>query len=261
MSHAIDPELIAELAERVADVRERIARACERASRSPEEVTLVGACKRQPLPRIAAGVWAGVTELGENYVQEARDKQAALTELLHAQHGSEPVPVLRWRMIGHLQRNKARKVVGLFDCVDTVDRFSLARELDRRLAASDSTLDVCMQVNLSREEQKAGVAPEDLPALLSDCRDLARLRVVGLMTMPAADPDPQASRSIFARLRELRDTLSREPGGEQLCELNMGMSGDFEVAIEEGSTLVRVGSALYGAREQPAAKPGVPPSD
>jgi pyridoxal phosphate enzyme (YggS family) len=260
MSHAIHPELIAELAERVADIRERISRACRRASRSPEEITLVGACKRQPLPRIAAGVCAGVTELGENYVQEARDKQAALAELLRAQHGSTPIPALRWRMIGHLQRNKARRVIGLFDCIDTVDRLSLARELDKRLAATEDTLDVCVQVNLSREEQKAGVAPEDLPALLAACGDLRHLRVVGLMTMPAANPDPQASRSTFAQLRELRDTLSHGPGGEQLSELNMGMSGDFEVAIEEGSTLVRVGTALYGAREQPVSEPVAPAS-
>ncbi|MBW2282594.1 MAG: YggS family pyridoxal phosphate-dependent enzyme [Deltaproteobacteria bacterium] len=248
MSEVIDPALVREVAERVERVQARIRAACERAERDPAELTLVGACKRQPLERIAAAVCAGVTSLGENYVQEARAKQNALTDLLARHCAPDTAPNPEWRLIGHLQRNKARHAVTLFCAVDSVDRPELARELDKRAGAAGTRIDLCLQVNLSGEASKSGTREADLPELLAACEGLEHVRVIGLMTMPAPSADPEVGRGTFARLRALRDTLSREPGGAGLTALNMGMSGDFEVAIEEGATLVRIGSALFGER-------------
>ena len=233
--------------ERVRSVRERVARACRSAGRLPDDVQLIGVSKRQPAERIAAAVRAGVTQLGENYVQELQQKRAQVASLV----GAERAETVRWRMIGGLQRNKARAVVPLVDSVDSLDRESLAAELDKRAATAGKTLEACIQVNLSHEPQKGGVSEEDLPALLAVCAGLTRLQVVGLMTVPAATPDPEASRPVFAHLRKLRDTLRESPGGGELRELSMGMSGDFEVAIEEGATLIRVGTALFGPRDEP----------
>jgi len=258
VSGAIDRAVLKDVAERLRAIRERIAGACERSGREPGEVRLVGACKRQPLDRVAAALCAGLEELGENYAQEARDKQAPLCALL-AQHfreqpGAGPAPPFRWRMIGHLQRNKAKLAGEIFDAVDTVDRFKLAQALDRRAAEHGRVIELCLQVNLSGESQKAGLPEEQLPDLLAECQALEHARVVGLMTMPAAAPEPEAARPTFARLRALRDTLSQRPEGRHLRELNMGMSGDFEIAVEEGATLVRVGTALFGEREAPAPR-------
>jgi len=250
MSDGIDAAVLADVTERFQQLQTRIAAACARAGRSPDGVTLVGASKRQPLERIAAAVCAGVAELGENYVQETRDKQLALAALLNG-HAGASTPLPRWRLIGHLQRNKAKLAVTLFDAIDTVDRAALAQALDRRAGDAGLTVDVCLQVNLSGEAQKSGAAEAELPALLAACAPLEHVRVVGLMTVPAASDDAQSSRPAFARLRELRDTLCRSAGGESLRELSMGMSGDFEIAIEEGASLIRVGTALFGPRDPP----------
>jgi MAF protein len=230
--------------DRVRAVQERIERACRRAGRPVGEVRLVGVCKGQPPERVAAAVRAGLTELGENYVQELREKRLAVEALLDRAAAAR----LRWRLVGGLQRKKARAVVSLVDAVDSLDRESLAVELDRHAAAAGRVLEACIQVNLSREPQKGGVPEEGAAELLARCAPLESLRVVGLMTIPAENPSPEASRPVFARLRELRDTLRESPGGEELRELSMGMSGDFEIAIEEGATLVRVGTALFGPR-------------
>ena len=247
----------------MAEVLERLGSAARRSGRNPADVTLVGASKRQPLDRIVAAVRCGVTCLGENDVQEARDKRPAVEALLR----ESDCPLPRWHMIGHLQRNKVRAALSLFDVVETVDRLQLASEIDRRVSAlagaADSQdpvgaaeapglFDLFVQVNTSGEPQKAGVAPDDLPALLEACAPLEHVRVVGLMTLPAAAAgvDTGAVREPFARLRELRDHLQDAPGGHALRELSMGMSGDFELAVEEGATLVRVGTALFGARKE-----------
>jgi pyridoxal phosphate enzyme (YggS family) len=235
----------AEVAQRVAAVRARIAAAAERARRAPEDITLVGVTKRQPLERVLAGIRAGVTHLGENYVQEARDKIPAIESALG---GS---PHLCWHLIGHLQRNKAKLVPALFDSVETVDRVELAQALDRRAQLHGERLEVLLQVNVSGESQKSGAAEDELAALWRACRDFESLVVRGLMAIPTASAEPEHNRPAFARLRELRDTLRAEPGGDDLRELSMGMSGDFEVAIEEGSTRVRVGTALFGERTEP----------
>ncbi len=228
------------LPERLAAVRGRIAAAAQRSGRSADDVTLVGACKTVPAARVVEAVQAGLTHLGENYVQEASPK---ITEV----NAALPSPP-QWHLIGSLQRNKAKDAVRHFAMVETLDRASLARELDKRARAAGRSMPVLLQVNLSREEQKSGALEEDLPALLEACAALDALQVQGLMTVPALDADPERSRPAFAALRQLRDRLREAPGGDALTHLSMGMSGDFEVAIEEGATLVRVGTAIFGPR-------------
>lgn len=232
-------------------VRSRIKQACAAAARDPAEVTLIGACKKQPVERIAATVAAGLRHLGANYVQEAREAQQRLAELLDGTHPSDGVEPCRWHLIGHLQRNKAAAAVELFHQIDSVDSPALVEALGRRSEGAQCELDICLQVNLSGEGSKSGVDRRDLSSLLAACGAWPRLHVIGLMTMPAPDPDPAAAAGPFAQLRELRDTLSTQRGGESLRHLNMGMSEDLEVAIAEGATLVRVGRDLFGERPAP----------
>ena len=231
---------------RLEAVRERIRAAAARAGRRPEEITLVGATKTQPTAAVVAAARAGLASVGENYVQEARSKIPKVQEKLEVL--GDPVP--RWHFIGRLQRNKARDVVRLFDVVETVDGVGLAAELDRRARGAERTLDVLLQVNLSEEPSKGGAACDALPELVAACADSPNLRTIGLMTIPALAPDPEANRPVYARLRELAETLGAAAGGEALRELSMGMSGDFEVAIEEGATIVRVGTAIFGVRDR-----------
>ncbi|MDG2334079.1 MAG: YggS family pyridoxal phosphate-dependent enzyme [Myxococcota bacterium] len=259
MSSVIDPGCLAEANERFLAVRTRIQAACTSAGRAASEITLVGACKRQPLDRIAAAVCAGLSQLGENYVQAAQETRPRLADLLAAHFADlgTPAPAPTWRMIGHLQRNKAGPAAGLFHAVDSVDNPRLARALESRARDQGEVVEACIQVNLSGESSKSGCPEGDLPGLLASCAEFSHLRVVGLMTMPAPDPDPEQARETFARLRALRDTLSRREGGAHLHHLNMGMSGDLEVAIEEGATLIRVGTDLFGERTPPPS-PGPP---
>ncbi len=232
----------AELRDRLAAIRERIVAAATRVGRDPAEVTLVAVSKRVPPERIREAIQAGQRVFGENYVQEALAKMRAL-----AAGGGLPED-LRWHLIGRLQRNKARDAVARFHSIETVDRPDLASEIERRAAARGRTVEVLLQVNLSREPQKAGVPEEELPELLGHCAALPHLRVVGLMTLPEPAGDPERLRPVFARLRALRDSLRSVPGGGNLRELSMGMSGDFAIAVEEGATRVRVGTALFGPR-------------
>jgi pyridoxal phosphate enzyme (YggS family) len=183
--------------------------------------------------------------VGESYVQEAVAKLPRVLAQLEA--AGTPPP--RRHFVGRLQRNKARDAVRWFDVIQSVDRAALAQEIGRRAEAAGRDLDVLLQVNLAGELQKAGAPPEALPELLGVCAAQRRLRVVGLMTLPPASPDPEQSRPFFARLRALSDDLRRSEAGADLVQLSMGMSADFEVAIEEGATLVRVGTALFGPRE------------
>jgi pyridoxal phosphate enzyme (YggS family) len=234
----------ADLAVRLAAARERVAGAAERARRRPEDITLVGVAKRKPPELVAAAVRAGLCDVGESYVQEARAKLPIVRAMLEESGHKSP----HWHFIGQLQRNKAAAVARDFGAVQTIDRERLGSELNRRAAQLSRDLAVLLQVDLSGEERKGGAPPAALPALLAASRDWPQLRVVGLMAIPAPADDPEASRPAFARLRELRDALRGQPGGEHLAELSMGMSGDFEVAIEEGATIVRIGTAIFGAR-------------
>ncbi|HJO23243.1 MAG: YggS family pyridoxal phosphate-dependent enzyme [Myxococcota bacterium] len=243
-----------EIADRLAAVRERMARAATRAGRRPEDVRLVGVTKRKTAADLVAAVGAGLGHVGENYVQEAHEK---LSEARAALEGlGLKTPAIHF--IGTLQRNKAGVAARLFDVVESVDRIALGDVLDRRAGAAGRRLEVLLQVNVSSEARKGGVAPEDLPALAAHARSWRHLAVTGLMTIPTAATDPEQQRPAFAKLRALRDSLRAEAGGQGLDHLSMGMSGDFEVAIEEGATIVRVGTAIFGSREagprQPASR-------
>ena len=215
-------------------VHERIARACERAGRKPADVLLIAVSKTVEIERIRSAVAAGVEALGENRVQEAKEKIGAL---------GRPVP---WHLIGSLQTNKSRDAVELFDWIHSVDREELARELDRRAHQRERTAKVLVQVNVAEEPQKGGVSPAELKSLLDAMTSLRNLDVRGLMCIPPATETADAARPWFRRLRDLRDAAGLE-------HCSMGMSGDFEVAIEEGATMVRVGTAIFGPRAPRAA--------
>ncbi len=223
------------IAENLAAVRARIEEATRRAGRREGSVRLVAVSKTKPPEAIRAAYAAGQRDFGENYVQEMVEKAAALRDLAE----------LRLHFIGALQRNKAKLAASVAQVIHTVDREELAAELDRRAGALGRTLDVLIEVNVGGEESKAGCAPEAVPALLESARRAEHLRVVGLMAIPPYLDDPEAVRPFFARLRDLRDALLAP---ELLPELSMGMSHDFHVAIEEGATIVRVGTAIFGAR-------------
>jgi hypothetical protein len=234
-------------AARLRATQARIAAAAARAGRSPGEITLVGVSKQVPAQEIALAVAAGLAHVGESYFSEARAKLPDVVAAL-VQAGVAPP---RWHFIGRLQRNKAKAVAGSFDCVHSLDRPELCEALGRHASAAGRTLDVLVQVNLKGEPQKGGAAPEAVGALLRACRQWPALRAIGLMTIPPEDPDPERSRPHFAALRSLRDALRATPEGAGLRELSMGMSADFEVAIEEGATIIRVGTAIFGARRPP----------
>lgn len=227
---------------RVAAVRDRIARAAARAGRSAGEVTLVAISKTHPPERVREAFAAGLREFGENKVQEAELKAAALEDL--REHG------LRWHLVGHLQRNKARVAARLFDRIHSLDDGDLGARLEKAAAEQGRTLSILVQVNLGDEDTKHGLEEGHLMATLERLRGSKRLRVDGLMCLPPFTADPEAARPHFARLRALRDdALAR--GLLLGRDLSMGMSHDLEVAVEEGSTLVRVGTALFGERPKP----------
>jgi hypothetical protein len=219
-------------ADRLAALHGRIAAAAGRSGRPAGAVRLIGASKTVPAARLSLAVAAGLTDLGENRVQEAEEKIPVVA------------PRPRWHLIGHLQSNKARRAAALFDCIQTVDSARLAVALDRHVAELDrpAPLDVLIEVNVSGEAAKHGVAPAEAPLLIASLRrDCPRLVLRGLMTVGPLVERPDDARAAYRMLAE----LARDAG---LAELSMGMSGDFEVAIEEGATMVRVGSALFGAR-------------
>ena len=224
-------------AERLASVLGRIRAAAERVGRDPNSVRLIGASKTVPAPVLVQAVRAGLADLGENRVQEAEAKAPLLRAELT--DGAGPV----WHLIGHLQSNKARKAVALFDWIHSVDSPRLAEGLDRIAQELGRAPQVLIEVNTSGEASKEGVAPEDAAALIALVAGLGSLRLAGLMTIGPTGGDP---RPAFRLLRRLRDAAG-------LDELSMGMSGDFEAAIEEGATMVRVGSALFGARTRQEA--------
>ncbi|HJL18517.1 MAG TPA: YggS family pyridoxal phosphate-dependent enzyme [Sandaracinaceae bacterium LLY-WYZ-13_1] len=219
------------VADGLAAVRGRIARACARAGRDPASVRLVAVSKRHPPEAIREAFGAGQRLFGENYVQELMDKAEAL----------EGLGALRWHFVGHLQRNKAKHVARIGAFVETVDSPRLARALDKRAAHEGITLPVLLQVNVAGEARKSGCALDALDDLVAEARACEGLDVRGLMTIPPFADDPEAARPHFARLRALAATHG-------LPELSMGMSGDLEVAVEEGATIVRVGTAIFGPR-------------
>ncbi|MDQ6215187.1 YggS family pyridoxal phosphate-dependent enzyme [Achromobacter insolitus] len=230
------------MAGRLAQIQQRIASACERAGRSPDSVTLLPVSKTFGEDAIREAMALGLTRYGENKTQEIRQKATALAGL-----------GLQWVLIGHLQTNKARDAARDAAEVQSLDRVELAEALHRRLTNEGRTLDVLVQVKTSSEPSKYGMDPADVADFLRRvATDFPTLRVQGLMTLAVNSPDPAEVRACFRALRELRDRLRQENlPGVSLDRLSMGMSGDFELAIEEGSTEVRIGSAIFGARHYP----------
>jgi len=220
-------------------VRQRIEDTCARAGRQPDSVTLVAVTKGQPPEVVCAGAAAGLTLFGENKVQEAKAK----------------IPLcpgrLRWHMVGHLQTNKCRDAVSLFEMVQSVDSLHLAEELNKRADQAARTIPVLLEVNAVGEASKFGCRPDQLLADLDSINALPRLEIQGLMTVPPWTPDPEAVRPVFRQLRELKQRCEQMLGAP-LPHLSMGMTGDFEVAIEEGATMVRIGTALFGPRRKAA---------
>jgi pyridoxal phosphate enzyme (YggS family) len=225
--------------DRLAAVREQIAQAAARAGRQPEDVTLVAVSKTFPAEAVREAFAAGLRVFGENKVQEAEGKMASLGEIL-AQGA-------RFHLVGHLQGNKAKKAAALFECVHSVDSADLARRLASAAAEHGKVLGVLVQVDLAGEATKHGVGEGELFSTLESMRGLASLRAEGLMILPPLAEDPAAGRPYFERLRKLRDEAVAR-GLLQGKDLSMGMSHDLEVAVEEGATLVRVGTALFGGR-------------
>jgi hypothetical protein len=223
---------------RIEHVKARIRRAAEAVGRDPAAVRLVAVAKTFPAEDVRRAAAAGATDVGENYIQEAREKFDALAGL-----------GLTWHFIGHLQSNKARQAVRMFDLIHTLDSARLAAEIDRAAAKTGKRQDVLVQVNVAGEATKSGAAPEAAPALVRELAGMEAIRVRGLMTMPPFFDEPERVRPFFAELRRIAERI-RDLGlpGVAMDELSMGMTGDFEAAIAEGATLVRVGTAVFGRR-------------
>ncbi len=230
---------LSSVAENLAQVRERVARAAERAGRRTEEITIVAVSKTFPPEAIRAAYDAGLRHFGENRVQEFEAKQPKLADI-----------DATWHFIGHLQSNKAHRAVRLFDRVDSVDSLPLAQKLDAAAAAEKKRLPILIEVHLGDEQSKSGIAETGVSALAESLLPLPHLELSGLMAIPPYFDDPERARHYFHRLRERRDDLSRHIG-HPLPALSMGMSHDFEVAIEEGAAEIRLGTALFGERTKP----------
>jgi len=228
-----------QLAARLTAVRERIAAAANASGREPEEVKLIAISKTHPASVIRTLIELGAGDLGENRVQEAEEKIAEI--------GRDRA---RWHLVGHLQANKARRAVNLFEVIHSLDSLDLAQRLDRLCAEEGrEKLPVLIQVDLGHEETKSGVDESELTDLVEGLKSLTHLELVGLMTLPPFFDDTEQSRPFFRRLRELRDELgSRGAFGNRKGELSMGMTHDFEIAIQEGATMVRIGTAIFGER-------------
>lgn len=223
------------IAERLGVVMRRIEAACGRCGRDPRDVAIVAVAKTHGADAVREAFDAGLDTIGENRVQEAQQKIPLCPS------------TLRWHMVGHLQSNKSRLAVSLFDMVHSVDSVRLLEKLNADAAEAGKRLPVCVEVNVAGESSKFGLAPESVPSVLDAASRLCSVEVAGVMTVPPFTPDPAGARPFFRKLRELRDGW-RESTGLSLGTLSMGMSNDFEVAIEEGATMIRLGTILFGER-------------
>jgi PLP dependent protein len=231
---------ILNVAENIERVQERIRRACLRSGRAEEDVRLVAVSKTKPAEAVRQAYAAGLREFGENRVQEAAEKRKELEDL-------DAV----WHLIGHLQSNKAKQACQLFDAIHSVDSLHLAEKIDRAAASLGRKMPVLIEVHLGEESSKFGVEEDDLVRLVEQVGALPSVELQGLMTLPPFFGEPQEVRPFFRRLRELAGSIeARKPPGVSMRELSMGMSHDFEIAIEEGATIVRVGTAIFGEREK-----------
>jgi pyridoxal phosphate enzyme (YggS family) len=232
------------IAGNIAQIKERICQAAQHAGRSPDSVVLMAVSKTVGPERIREAYDAGIRAFGENRIQEFSEKATGLRDL----------PGVRWHLIGHLQTNKVKAAVELFDGLDSLDSLRLAQKINQAAEQNGKRLPVLIEINVGGESSKSGIAPDspELEELLQEIPRLGHLQVRGLMTIPPFTQDPQGARPYFRRLRDLRDSVAaRKLPGIQMDVLSMGMSNDYEVAVEEGSTCVRVGSALFGARSLP----------
>ena len=222
----------------MADIKKRIKKTANACGRDPKGIRLVAVSKTIPAGRVKEAIHAGIDILGENYIQEAHEKY----------HTFSKYPV-SWHFIGRLQTNKAKYAVKLFDLIHTVDTLKLAREIDKQAKKIEKRQKVLVQVNVGDEASKSGIQAKNLQTLIKDISCLENLSVRGLMAMPPFFSDPEKARPFFLLLRKLRDQINNETiPNVSMDELSMGMSGDFEVAIEEGATLVRIGTAIFGKR-------------
>ena len=228
-----------ELVERLQTIRSRMAAACERAGRAVDSVQLLAVTKTHPPQTVEAAIELGLTLFGENRIQEAKAKIPQCSDRA------------TWHMIGHLQSNKAREAVELFAMIEGVDSLRIAGEINKRAEQADRIMPILLEVNVGGEASKSGFAPDALLAGIETIHRLPHVRIQGLMTVPPWKPVPEQARPFFARARQLKEQCEAILG-EPLPSLSMGMSGDFEVAIEEGATLIRVGTALFGERRKPA---------
>lgn len=225
------------IASNLAHINERIRTAAEKAGRDPASVRLVAVSKTRPAADIITAFRAGQTVFGENYIQELVPKLAEINE------------AVQWHVIGHLQSNKVKYIAGRVAMIHSVDRLSLAHEIDRQWGRLGKVCDVLIQVNIAGEATKSGTTEAGAIQLVRECALLPNIRVKGLMTMPPFFDDPDAARPYFAELRRLAEAVAGQRiAGVDMAELSMGMSGDFEAAVQEGATLVRVGTAIFGAR-------------
>jgi len=240
------------LAERLDEVRERIAAACDKAKREPGEVTLIAVTKTAAPEQIREMLSLGVGDLGESRVQVLQQRAAQVNEFYSRKmaHAEEGMPAkLRWHMIGHLQRNKIKPVMPVVSMIHSVDSLRLAEELDQNAEKLGKRMPVLMQVNASEEPQKYGVAVGAAVHLAEQIDSMPNLQIMGLMTMAALDANEEQSRRTFARTREIFEEMKwHKIGGTGLRHLSMGMSNDYEIAIEEGATLVRIGTAIFGGK-------------
>jgi PLP dependent protein len=238
-------------ADRLTRVEEQINAACRRAGRTRSEVALMAVSKTHPAGSILEAAAAGVTLFGENRVQEFQQKTA---ELVSIASGRADLPAIQVHLIGKLQSNKSAKAAEIFSAVDTLDSLRLAQRLQDAAERLGRVLPVLLEIKLGPEESKSGLGPEsqELGELLERLPDFSALQLRGLMTVPPWSEDPEQARPYFAELRRLRDRLAAQFQRLEFAELSMGMSGDFQVAIEEGSTCVRIGTALFGKRPYPA---------
>lgn len=225
------------IADNIQRIRETIAAAARRVNRNPSDIRLMGVTKTVDDQRIEEAIRAGLDIVGENYVQEGKRKIEKMGKSLE------------WHMIGHLQTNKAKYAVRLFDMIHSVDRLKLAQELNKRAGAAGIQMKILVEVNVSGEESKSGIARDDAVAMIKEISALEHISVQGLMTMPPWFDDPEDARPYFAALRELRDIIIEENIPRiEMNELSMGMTQDYLVAVEEGATIVRIGTAIFGER-------------
>ncbi len=218
-------------------LREKIEKACLKANRNPDEIKVVAVSKTHPVEKIIEGYNAGLRIFGENRVQEAREKFEILKDYS-----------IEWHLIGHLQKNKVKYAVNIFDFIHSIDSVELAEKVEKRLEQSGKTIKGFIQVKLSEEETKHGVDPDKLDIVADYCSKLSYLKIIGLMTVPPYFEDVEKVRPYFARLRKLKDELNKSFFNGKLTELSMGMTHDFDVAIEEGATYVRIGTGIFGER-------------